>query len=183
MLNPRCHAASPLSHKTFHKASTDQPLSIGTPTGLDESCTYLHYALEIINFTSCPTWSLSNKYLHKYNFSVSRVREEILRKETYIYLPKICTSDFQNNECMFLILWFLFSTLHLISYHSFLKHSMMESFSSFLLLSIAYDQNWKDPRRKQWEFWENFLAEHLFILRNSKEYAVTCLRKQSNIFC
>ena len=40
---------------------------------------------------------------------------------------------------------------------------MMESFSGFLLLSIAYDQNWKDPRRKHWEFWENFLAERLCL--------------------
>ena len=40
---------------------------------------------------------------------------------------------------------------------------MMESYSGFLLLSIAYDQNWKDPRRKRWEFWENFLAEWLCL--------------------
>ena len=40
---------------------------------------------------------------------------------------------------------------------------MMESYSGFLLLSIAYDQNWKDPRRKGWEFWENFLAEWLCL--------------------
>ena len=64
---------------------------------------------------------------------------------------------------MFLISWFLFSTLHLKSYYSFLKHSKMESFSGFLLLSIAYDQNWKDPWQKRWEFWENFLLEHLYL--------------------
>ena len=64
---------------------------------------------------------------------------------------------------MFLISWLLFSTSHLKSYYSFLEQSMMESFSGFLLLSITYDQNWKEPRRKRWEFWENFLAERLCL--------------------
>ena len=40
---------------------------------------------------------------------------------------------------------------------------MMKLFSDFLLLYFSYDQNWKDPRRKRWEIWENFLAERLCL--------------------
>ena len=85
---------------------------------------------------------------------------------------------------MIFISWFSLSPLHLKSYYSFLKHSMMEPLSGFLLFFIAYDQNWKDPRQKRREFWENFLVERLCLLFGIlKNTWVTCLRKQSNTFC
>ena len=51
---------------------------------------------------------------------------------------------------MIFISRFMFSTLRLKSYYSFLKQSMMGPFRGFLLLSIANDQIWKNPRRKRW---------------------------------
>ena len=96
--------------------------------GVDKLCPCIRYVIKIINFTNCHTCSFS-----------------------YKYLTTICTSGFKNKECMFSTSCFIFWSLFLKSYCSFLKQSTMEWFSNLILLSIANDQCWKHSQWKHWE--------------------------------
>ena len=62
-------------------------------SGHDKSCTCICEVLEIINLTNYHIWLFFNKYTNKHPFSVSWVREAILRNQAYMYFETICMSD------------------------------------------------------------------------------------------
>ena len=55
--------------------------------------------LDIINFKNCRSWLFFNKYVLEHTFSVSWVREAVLRNFMYTYLAKICALDFLEQQC------------------------------------------------------------------------------------
>ena len=76
-INPNLKPFSPpVSIGSVHAMASNFIIS---ESGLDKWCTCLRFVLEIINFTNCHTWLFSNKYVHGHNFSVSWVREAILK--------------------------------------------------------------------------------------------------------
>ena len=92
---------------------------------------------EIMSFVNWHTWISFHKNAHEHNFSVSQVRETILRNSGYIYLQQFVRQYLKSKD----VICSLFHVLCSLFYglESFYSKSNLakEKFTGILLLSAA----------------------------------------------